>query len=139
MAVFLPPIVALINQRWTCSTILWSIFCVLQRRRGLGEGGGWLIIGSLSNDDGNGNENVTRKYIFVSFGLLRDYFNPLNFYKNGELSRTQIDRSGVHGKKENEKFAAVRSRSPQNLKCGNFTLLFCRGRQRNVPRAERLF
>ena len=26
----------------------------------------------------------------------------------------------------------MRSRSPQNLKCGHFTLLFCRGRQRNV-------
>ena len=33
------------------------------------------VLGSLSNDDGNGNENVT------------DYFNSLNFYKNGELSR----------------------------------------------------
>ena len=26
----------------------------------------------------------------------------------------------------------MRSRSPQNHKCGHFTLLFCRGRQRNV-------
>ena len=42
------------------------------------------LIGSSSNDDGNGNENVTRKYIFLSFVLLRDYFNSLNFYKNGE-------------------------------------------------------
>ena len=38
------------------------------------------ILGSLSNDDGNGNENVTRKYIFTSFVLLRDYFNSLNFF-----------------------------------------------------------
>ena len=45
---------------------------------------------SLSNDDGNGNENVTRKYFFISFVLLPDYFNSLNFYKNGELSRNQI-------------------------------------------------
>ena len=54
---------------------------------------------SLSNDDGNGNENVTRKYIFISFVLLRDYFNSLNFYKNGELSRNQIGRSGVQVKR----------------------------------------
>ena len=47
--------------------------------------------------------------------------------------RTQIRRSGVQVKKENEKFTVVRSRSPQNLKCGHFTLLFDRGRQRNVP------
>ena len=26
------------------------------------------------------------------------------------------------------------SRSPDNAECGHFTLLFCRGRQRNVPR-----
>ena len=57
-------------------------------------------LGSLSNEDGN--ENVTRKYIFISFVLLRDYFNSLNFYKNGELSRNQIGRSGVQVMKENE-------------------------------------
>ena len=67
---------------------------------------------------------------------LRDYFNSLNFYKNGELSRNQIDRSGIQVKKENEKFIAVRSHSPQNLKCGNFLLLFCRGRQKNVPKCK---
>ena len=78
--------------------------------------------------DGNGNENVTRKYNFISFVLLRDYFNSLNFYKNGELFRNQIGRSGVQVKKENEKFIVVRLRSPQNLKCGHFTLLFCSGR-----------
>ena len=71
---------------------------------------------------------------FISFVLLHDYFNSLNFYKNGELSRNQTGRSGVQVKKENEKFSVVRSRSPQNLKCGHFTLLFCRGRQRNVPK-----
>ena len=54
----------------------------------------------------------------------------------GELSRNQIGRSGVQVKKENEKFTVVRSRSPQNLKCGHFTLLFCRGRQRNVPKCK---
>ena len=89
-------------------------------------------IGSLSNDDGNGNENVTRKYIFISFVLLRDYFNSLNFYKNGELSRNQIGGSGVQVKNGNEKFTVVRSRSPENLKFGHFTLLFCRGRQRKL-------
>ena len=42
-------------------------------------------LGNLSNDDGNGNENVTREYMFISFVLLRNYFNSL--LKNGELSR----------------------------------------------------
>ena len=74
---------------------------------------------SLSKDDGNGNENITRKYIFISFVPLRDYFNSLNLYKKGELSRNQNGRSGVQVKEENEKFIAVRTRSPQNLKCGH--------------------
>ena len=69
--------------------------------------------------------------------LLRDYFNSLNFYRNGELSRNQIGRSGVQVKKENEKFTVVRSHSTQNLNCGHLTLLFCRGRQRNVPKCTR--
>ena len=49
--------------------------------------------GSLSRDDGN--ENVTWKYNFIPFVLPRDYFYSLNFYRNGELSRNQIGRSGV--------------------------------------------
>ena len=39
--------------------------------------------------------NVTRKYNFFSFVLLRDYFNSLTFYKNGGLSRNQIGRGRV--------------------------------------------
>ena len=79
------------------------------------------------------------RYIFISFVLLGDYFNSLNFYKNGELSRNQIGRSGVQVKKENEKFTVVRSRPPQNLKCGHFTLFFSRGRQRNVLKCKRTY
>ena len=75
-----------------------------------------------------------KKYILFPFVQLRDYFNSLNFNKNGELPRNQIGRSGIEVKKENEKFTAMRSRSSQNLKCDNLTLLFCRGRQRNVRR-----
>ena len=71
---------------------------------------------------------------FICATLL--YFNSLNFYKNGELSRNQFGRSGVGVKKENEKFTVVRSRFPQTLKCGHFTLLFCRGRQRNIPKCK---
>ena len=82
---------------------------------------------------GNGNENVTWKYNFISFVLLRDFFNSLDFFRNGELSRNQLDRSGVQVKKENEKFTVV---CWQNLECGHFTLLFWRGQQRNVPKCK---
>ena len=34
---------------------------------------------SISDGNGNENLNVTRKYNFISFVLLHDYFNSLNF------------------------------------------------------------
>ena len=66
--------------------------------------------------------------------LRRDYFNSLNFYRNGKLSRNQ--RSGVQVKIENEKFIVVCSRSPKNLEFGHFTLLFCRGQRRNLQKCK---
>ena len=44
----------------------------------------------LSSDNGNGNENVTWKYNFISFVLLRDYFNSLNFYKMTNCPGTKL-------------------------------------------------
>ena len=76
------------------------------------------------------------KYNFISFVLLRHYFKSFNFYRNGELPRNKSGRSGVEVKKENEKFTVVCSPSPQCLKFGHFTLLFCKGRQRNGPKSE---
>ena len=93
-----------------------------------------LLIGSLSNDDGNGNENVTWKYNFALLLLLRDYPNSFNLYNVDEVSGNYIDKNDVQVRKENEKFTVVCSRSPQNLKFGHFTLLFSRGRQRNVQK-----
>ena len=41
--------------------------------------------------------------------------------------------NGVQVETEIEKFTVMRSFSPQNLEFVHFTLLFCRGRRRNVP------
>ena len=38
-------------------------------------------IGSLSNDDRNGNKNVNRKYLFISFVLLHDISTCSTFTK----------------------------------------------------------
>ena len=50
-----------------------------------------------------GGENRLRSAYKIAtlfhFVLLRDYFNSLNFYRNGEQSRNQIGRSGVQVKK----------------------------------------
>ena len=92
------------------------------------------VIGTLRSDDGKANENVALKYNFVLFVLLRDYFNSFNIHRNGKQPRTQIGKIGPQVKKENEKFAVVFSRSPQNLEFGHFRWLFCSGRQGNVPK-----
>ena len=44
------------------------------------------VMGSLSNDDGNANENVTWKYKFALPVLLRNYSNLFNLYNVGEVS-----------------------------------------------------
>ena len=66
--------------------------------------------------------------------VLTHYFNSFNFHRNGELPRNQIDRRGVQVKPESEKFTVLCSRSPQNLEFYHSTLLFCKGRQRNLLR-----
>ena len=62
------------------------------------------------------------------------YSNSFNFYNDDELPRNQIGRCSVQVMKENEQFTVVHSCSPQNLEVGHFTLLFSKGRQRNVPK-----
>ena len=59
---------------------------------------------------------------------------PPHHFSNGPSLRNRSGRSGVQVKTENKKFPVVCSRSPQNLEFGHFVLLFCRGRQRNVPK-----
>ena len=63
-------------------------------------------------------------------------FQLAQLLQNCELFRNLIGRSGIQVRKENEKITAVRLRSPQSLKCGNFKSLYCRGRQRKVPKCK---
>ena len=51
-----------------------------------------------------------------------------------ELSNNRTGGNGVHVEAESETFIVSRSRSPQNLEFGHFTLLFGRVRRRNVPK-----
>ena len=60
----------------------------------------------------------------------------IGWRSNSPRSAYKIARCVTGFKKENEKFTVVRSRSAQNLKCGHFTLLFCRGRRKNVPKCK---
>ena len=101
-----------------------------------------MIKRNLSSDDGKGNENVTWKYNFISFVLQR-YFainsTRPTFTKVANYPGTKLAGVAYKLRKKMKTFTAVRSRSPKILECGHFTLLFWRGRQRNVPKSERLF
>ena len=64
-----------------------------------------IYLGSLSNYDGNANENVTQKTNFTSLKLLR-------YYPMAELTRSWICKDGGQVQIEKGEFAVVCSRSP---------------------------
>ena len=55
---------------------------------------------------------------------LCDYSNLFNLYNVTKLSSNRTGGNGIQVEMENEKFTAMCSRCPQNLKFGHFTLLF---------------
>ena len=89
-------------------------------------------LGTLSNHGVNVKENITWRYMFALFPLLRGFKNSFNLYNVAELFWNRIGRNRVQVETETEKFAVVCSRSPQNLKFSHFTLLFCRERRKDV-------
>ena len=76
------------------------------------------------------------KYKFSLLVQLRDYSNSFNLYNVAGLFSNRTGGNGVQVETENENFTVMCSRTPQkqNLKFGNFTLLFGRVRGRNVPK-----
>ena len=74
-------------------------------------------------------ENITLLLIRITS------VSSINFYRNGELPSNQIGRGGAQGKKTERK---IRRRaymfSKKILEFGHFNLMFCTGRQRNVPK-----
>ena len=61
------------------------------------------VIGTLRNHDGNSNESVAQKCMFVLLQLLRDYSNSFNLYNVAELSSNRTGENGVQVETENEK------------------------------------
>ena len=78
------------------------------------------LIGSLRNHDGDARDNVDLKNYFTLFIAFKAItILNLEHINKFEIKTWKISRGG--------------SRFPDNAEFGNFTLLFCRGRQRNVP------
>ena len=86
---------------------------------------------NLSSDEGDTNENNAWKYKIILFVLL--FSITLTRLTSTEW-RTKLVGVTLKSRKLNEKFAARRSCSQQHLEFGHFTLMFCRGWQRNVTK-----
>ena len=77
------------------------------------------------------------RFFFRLFLEMYLEYNKTRIFTFYILSQKETrSRSGVQVKKENEKLTVVCSRSPKNLEFAHFTLLFCRGQRRNVPKCK---
>ena len=83
-------------------------------------------------DNGNVIENVSPKYNLALSQVFRDYSVLFTF-----ICTTQVNYPGtgwvrtvLKSKIENKRFIVICSRCRQNLKFGDFTLLFCEVRQK---------
>ena len=87
-----------------------------------------ITLERLSKDDGYGNENVSPKYNLALSQVFPDYSVLFTLYSTGELSCDWMGTNGFKVKTEND--CLICSRCRQNLKSGDFTLLFCGVRQK---------
>ena len=95
----------------------------------------WLA--NLSSDEGGTNENITWKYKNILFVLLFGItLTRLTSTEMANYTVTKLVGVTLELRKLKEKFAVMRSCSQQNLEFGHFTLMFCRGWQRNVTQFE---
>ena len=63
-------------------------------------------IGSFSNDDGNGNENVVVKCEFAFLSSLRDYFKHFNVKKVWQTLKNDTSMNDAQFRRENEKLSS---------------------------------
>ena len=134
---FVPLLVRLFVRSFVCSLVVWLVgwfVCSFDRSFACSF---FVVVTDLKQRRRQRQRKRHPKICLYFICATSRLFQLAQLLQNGELPRNQIGRSGVQVKKENKKFIVVRSRSPQNLKCGYFMLLFCRGRQRNVPKCKR--
>ena len=93
-----------------------------------------LPLGSLRNHDGDAKDNVDEKMNLYFTYESRDTLKSFSLFIT---AKTITKLNPEHSDKFEIKILKISrhgSRSPDNAKFGHFTLLACRGRQRNVPR-----
>ena len=101
-------------------------------------GGLWLgcqdlPVGSFSNDGGDGGDDTLWKNEFIFYRQMSQLCKCFqDAYRSKNLPGLTCTDS-VQFQKKIPKISHCGSRSPKYTDLGHFTLLFCRGRQRNVP------
>ena len=70
------------------------------------------IVGTLSEDDDDGSENVAKKMNFSSFKLNRVYLDPLKCHVQATFPGVEFLRILFRFKKRKENFFVVCSRPP---------------------------
>ena len=81
----------------------------------------FTLLGTLSNNDDDGSENITKTMNLRPFKLYGVYLKPRNSPDVGEFSWSSIFNDFIHVQIEEGQFVAVYPRSPQNFLSGRFT------------------
>ena len=95
-----------------------------------------MILGSFSNDDGDGRFDALKKMNLYSAFEFRDSVNLFRTPIGLKICSGQTCTHSDHFQRKIPKISHWGSRSPKYTELGHFTLLFCRGRQRNVQRFQ---
>ena len=80
-----------------------------------------VILGTLSNNDDDGSETMTKDMNLRPFKLYRVYLEPLNSSNVGDFSLSWILKDFIHVEIEKGKFVLVCPRPPYNVALGSFT------------------
>ena len=92
------------------------------------------LTGSFSNDDGDGRFDALKKMNLYSAFEFRNSVNLFRMPIGLKICSGQTCTDSDHFQKKTPKISHCGSRSPKYIELNHFTLLFCRGRQRNVQR-----
>ena len=96
-----------------------------------------ILIGSFSNDDGDGRFDALKKMNLYSAFEFRDSVNLFRTPIGLKICSGQTCTHSDHFQRKIPKISHWGSRSPKYMELGHFTLLFCRGRQRNYEVSKR--
>ena len=92
--------------------------------------------GNSSSDDGDTNENFIWKNALILVCYLEIIWTHLTCTKTANYLGTKLVGLAFKLRKKNKNIYRLNLclSSPQNLEFGHFTLMFCSGHQRNVPK-----